>query len=147
VHHCGGLVASSNALALTGLPTSMLHKIRTICIAFFVSGASMAAFAEQMTVDDLQQICSGRDTASQNACRFYILGVVEGASVGTGRNVSGRTLCIAAEEIPSPALADAVKQKMRADLIAFPEDKSLAASGFVIAAAMKSYPCNNRIEK
>jgi hypothetical protein len=139
-------VASSNALVLTGLPTSMLHMIRTICIAFFVSGAPMA-FAEQMTVDDLQQVCSGRDIESQNACRFYILGVVEGASVGTGRNVSGRTLCIAAEEIPSPALADAVKQKMRDDLIAFPGDKSLAASGFVIAAAMKSYPCKNPIEK
>ena len=31
---------------------------------------------------------------------------------------------------------------MQADLAAFPQDKSLAAGGFVAAAAMKAFPCD-----
>lgn len=114
--------------------------IRTTCVAFFMACASLAALADQMTVADLQQICSGKDVESQNACRFYILGVVEGSSFGTEVKTVAGSLCIA-PDVPSTALAASVKKLMQADLMAYPEDKSLAAAGFVAAAAMKSYPC------
>ena len=116
--------------------------IRTICICIALSMicAPLTAIADQMTVADLQQICSGKDIESQSACRFFILGVVEGASLGTELKTVGGPLCIA-PGVSSSALVASVKKMMQAVLIAYPEDKSLPAAGFVAAAAMKSYPC------
>ena len=105
-----------------------------------MSSAPLAALADQMTVSDLQQLCSGKDVESQSACRFFILGVVEGTSLGTGVKTGAGPLCIA-PEVPSTALVASVKKMMQADLVAYPEDRSLAAAGFVIAAEMKSHPC------
>jgi hypothetical protein len=93
-----------------------------------------------MTVGDLQQICSGKDGEVQSACRYYILGVVDGASLATDLKPVGGPLCIA-PDVASVALVASVKKLMQADLVAYPEDKSLAASGFVAAAAMKAFPC------
>ena len=35
-----------------------------------------------MTAEDLQQLCTGEDHVSRNACRIYILGVTQGIVVG-----------------------------------------------------------------
>ena len=94
----------------------------------------------QMTVADLQTICAGHDAETGAACKFFILGVVEGASFGQGRQTAGGPLCIASA--PSSQLVTAVRLAMAADLKAFPQDSSLAAAGFVAAAAMKAFPCS-----
>ena len=93
-----------------------------------------------MTVADLQQICSGSDKAMQIACRSYILGVVDGADLATGLKTVGGPYCVA-PNVPSPSLVAAVKRMMQADLIAYPQDQSLTAAGFVAAAAMRAFPC------
>jgi hypothetical protein len=98
------------------------------------------AHAAQMTVGDLQTICAGSDNMSEASCRFFVLGVVEGSSFGEGRKTVGGPLCIA-EGVSSVRLRDAVVTAMAADVSAFPKDRSLAAAGFVAAAAMKAFPC------
>ena len=113
---------------------------RLLAIASLAFWLPLEALAEQMTVDDLQQICAGSQADTANACRFYILGVVEGSVFGNGAKAAAGPLCIA-PDVPGSALVVAVKQAMKADLLAFPQDKSLAAAGFVVAAAMKSFPC------
>jgi hypothetical protein len=93
-----------------------------------------------MTVGDLQQICSGNDVEARTACRFFILGVVEGADLATGLKTVGGPLCIA-DGVADAVLVDSVKRLMQADLAVYPQDKALAAAGFVAAAAMKAHPC------
>jgi Rap1a immunity proteins len=115
--------------------------MRTICFGLFIACVPLPALADQMTAADLQLICSGTTEDTQNACRFFILGVVEGATgFGTGTKLKTGPLCIA-PDIPDKALVVAVKKWMQVDLIAYPEDKSLSAAGFVVAAAMEAYPC------
>ena len=111
-----------------------------IAVALLASLLAPPALADQMTVAELQQICAGKTLDTQNACRFYVLGVVEGASFGEGSKTVAGPLCIASD-VQSTALVDAVKKLMQADLLAYPQDKSLAAAGFVAAAAMKAFPC------
>lgn len=66
---------------------------------------------------------------------------MEGATgFGEGTKTAKGPLCIA-PGIPDKALAVAVKNAMQVDLAAYPEDKSLSAAGFIVAAAMMAYPC------
>lgn len=114
--------------------------IRTAGIVLFLSCAPLTALAAQMTVGDLEQICNGGSKDAQSACRFYILGVTDGASFGTGLETAAGPLCIASET-SDKALVEAVKEAMRLDLAEYPEDRSLTAAGFVAAAAMRAFPC------
>ena len=114
---------------------------RIICLVLPLSCCSRMALADEMTVGDLQPICSGSGEANQNACRFYILGVVDGADLAAGRLKTVNGPYCMAEGVRDADLVDSVKKWMQADLKAYPADKSLAAGGFVAAAAMKSFPC------
>jgi hypothetical protein len=110
-----------------------------ICASLIAIPFPALADQARMTVADLQTICAGDDAETGAACKFFILGVVEGASFGEGRQTAGGPLCIAS--VPSSQLVTAVKIAMAADLKAFPQDRSLAAAGFVAAVAMKAFPC------
>ena len=96
-----------------------------------------------MSAGELQQICLGSDAESKSACRFYILGIVQGMSAGMniadGKTKGGRP-CVP-EDMPSSALEIAVKSKMGQVLMVFPDDRKLDASGFVAAATISTFPC------
>jgi hypothetical protein len=94
----------------------------------------------QMKLSDLMDICTGRDAGSQSACRFYILGVTEGASIGAGVAKDESHFCIP-EGVSSQNMVLIVKKAMSIDLAAFPKDKEMPAVSFVAAAMMKAYPC------
>ena len=96
-----------------------------------------------MTVEDLQQICIGSDAENKTACRIYILGITQGISLGMNiadRKIQGDRPCVP-ENISGTALALTVKMKMGQDLMVFPDDRKLDASGFVAAILIKTFPC------
>jgi len=113
---------------------------KAILATVFLLAVPTPVFADQMTVSDLQAICAGRDAEATAACKFYILGAVDGAVLGEGRKTAGGPLCIAPAS--SERLIPAVKAAMAADLKAFPRDRTLVAAGFVLAAAMRAFPCH-----
>jgi len=96
-----------------------------------------------MTAGDLQEICIGSSAESKAACRFYLLGISQGISLGMsmadGKTQGGR-LCIP-EDLSSSAIELAVKMKMGQDLMVFPDDRKLDASGLVGAMLVSSFPC------
>ncbi len=96
-----------------------------------------------MTAGDLQQICLRSDAESKSACRFYILGIAQGIDLGMniadGKTQSDR-LCVPAHTSGS-VLELAVKIKMGQDLMVFPDDRKLDASGFVGAMLVTTFPC------
>lgn len=96
------------------------------------------AIAGQLTVGDLQMICSGTDSDSKTACRFYILGVTEGIELAGGDTPNA--FCIA-PDTSSVALAEAVETALKDDLSIAPKDRSLAAAGFVSAIVFKKFAC------
>jgi len=106
---------------------------------------SASAFAADnaMTAGDLQQICLGSNAESKATCRFYILGITQGIDLGMniadGKTQGGRP-CVP-ENISGSALELAVKMKMGQDLMVFPDDRKLDASGFVGAIIINTFPC------
>src|SRR5712691_12240113 len=96
-----------------------------------------------MTAGDLQQICLGSNAESKAACRFYVLGITQGIDLGMniadGKTQGGRP-CVPAN-ISGSALELAVKMKMGQDLMVFPDDRKLDASGFIGAIIVKTFPC------
>ena len=96
-----------------------------------------------MTAGDLQQICTDSNAESKSACRFYILGVVQGVDMGMsiadGKTRGGRP-CVP-ENMSGSALELAVKMKLGELLMVFPDDRKLDAAGLIGGILVKSFPC------
>ena len=112
-------------------------------ICMLLMSASAFAADSAMTAGDLQQICLGSNAESKAACRFYIMGITQGIemglSVADGKTRGGRP-CVQ-ENISGTALELAVKMKMGEDLMVFPDDRKLDASGFVGGIIVETFPC------
>jgi hypothetical protein len=117
-----------------------MKKILALALCIF-SNISFAAHA--MTAGDLQDICSGQDKENKAACKFYIYGVSEGIDIGTliadGKTNAPRVCIPEGTSMSSKELA--VKIKLGQDLMVYPEDKKLDASGVLAAIFSKTYPC------
>lgn len=113
------------------------------CISMLFTSTSALAEDASMTVGELQQLCIGSSADSKAACRFYILGISQGITLGMsiadGKTQVGRP-CVP-ENISSAALELVVKMKIGEDLMVFPDDRKLDASGFISAIFFKSFPC------
>jgi len=85
----------------------------------------------------------------QDGVQLYILGVTEGASIGssTGRDKDGinRELkdkpMYVPEGLTSVAMEFVVRKSMGEDLALFPADNDLPAVSFVVAVLSKQFPC------
>jgi hypothetical protein len=107
--------------------------------AFLLSVAPpTAAYAEQMTVKDLQGLCSN----TGDACRFYVLGAMEGASLAAGVVNDKAHFCVP-EGVTQTEIVAVVKRLVAADLAQFPEDSRMPAISFIGAVLMKTYPCKS----
>ena len=112
-------------------------------ISMLMLSASAHSADNAMTAGDLQQICLGYDAESKAACRFYILGIEQGINLGMniadGKTQGGRP-CVPVNT-SSYALELAVKMKMGEDLMVYPDDRKVDASGFVGAIIVTTFPC------
>jgi hypothetical protein len=118
------------------------------CCFSLAAFLSIPAFAEQMTVGDLEELCTSTDEVSKTACRFYILGVTEGTSLATSavayksglfHELKDKPICIP-EDLSGAALELVVKMTIGEDLMLFPEDRKLTAVGFLSAVVRKQFP-------
>lgn len=119
---------------------AMLAGVTTLASLILTTAPVPAVAAAQMTVADLEQMCRSSDTVDDAACRYFILGVMEGITLSGSRQAIGHQLCVA----PGTSIGElkkAVSDAMTSDLALFPDHGSLAAAGFVVGAAMKAFPC------
>jgi hypothetical protein len=102
-----------------------------------------SAEEKAMTAGDLQEICIGASAESKAACRFYLLGITQGISLGMaiadGKTQGGRP-CVP-DNLSDSAIELAVKMKMGQDLMVYPDDHKLDASGLVGAILVSTFPC------
>lgn len=100
-----------------------------------------------MKAEDLQVICTSPSPESKAACRFYILGVTQGVAAGMliadGKTQAKTRPCVP-DNVSGAALELAVKMKLGADLMVYPQDKQLDASGLIAAILVNTYPCLTR---
>lgn len=91
-----------------------------------------------MKLSDLQSLCSA--TTPGEACRFYILGVMEGTSLASGVARDASHFCTLAG-VKQTEIAAIVKRLAAADVARFPEDATMPAVSFIGAALIRTYPC------
>jgi hypothetical protein len=135
-----------------GLRIDLPHRYVTelYALAFSIlcaSGANAFAQGNTATVGDLERLCTAPDNGSKNACRLYILGVSQGMQIGfaiaDGLAADGHRACIP-ENISSATLELTVKTKLGSDLMVYPDDRKLEASGFIGGILVHSFPCGKR---
>ncbi len=97
--------------------------------------------AAQITLTDLKDICVGTGEASTAACKFYIWGVMEGVGLEAGLANDKAHFCVP-EGVSSQRVISTVKEKITADLLAFPKDNDMPAVAFVSAVLQGAFPCS-----
>ena len=111
--------------------------------------ASSPALADEMTAGDLYSFCNANDELAKTACRFYILGAVQGISLGGGTVMDGRGrfvtrtkthFCIP-DDMPQAQMVAVFQKTMQPLSQAFPQDHKLPAISVLAAAMSRAYPC------
>ena len=118
------------------------------CIFMLGTFLCYPAAAAQMKVWDLYKLCTSSNEVDKIACRFYILGVFEGAQMVGGmvldkrgfQEAKDKRFCVP-EGLTSAAMELTVKMKMGEDLAVFPEDRDMPAVSFVTAVIDQQFPC------
>jgi hypothetical protein len=121
----------------------LTYSLVCVLVAFAVAH-SHPANAKEMTAGDLQQICGSKNPDVDAPCRFYIMGIVQGITIGLdmadGKVAVGRP-CIP-DDLQDTKLETLVKAKLGADLMVNPEDKDLPAASFVGAVIGTTFRCS-----
>jgi hypothetical protein len=123
------------------LIAAALTVATTLTVALAALAAQAAEEQPAMTAGDLEQLCTGSDHVSRNACRIYILGVTQGVAIGIriadGKSANRRP-CVPGA-ISAEALEEAVKKKLAALDTSAERDRD--AAGFIGAVLAAAYPC------
>jgi hypothetical protein len=128
------------------LVTKLKDMARIFILGTLLSGTAAAA---EMTLGDLYKLCTSSNESDKSACRFYILGVFQGASIGDGtvqdksgnfQEAKNKRFCVP-EGLTGEAMELAVKIKMGQDLAVYPKDRDMPAVSFVTGVIAVQFPC------
>jgi hypothetical protein len=123
--------------------------MRTRAIAFVLAAACGAARPSDLDAVHLYEACNSSQDIEQTACRFYILGVVQGAGLvdGSGVGTDGRLVAKQRERLcPPPGMlqsemVDVFRDVMRSLLRTRSDDAKAPAQSIVLAAMHSRFPC------
>lgn len=119
------------------------------CVLMLGTFLCYRADAAQMKLADLYKLCTSSTEGDKSACRFYILGVFEGAQMvgetlqdksGRAQEAKDKRFCVP-EGLSSSAMELTIKMRMGEDLAVYPEDRDMPAVSFVTAVIFKQFPC------
>ena len=118
------------------------------CITLLLLAATtrvcQAADVKEMTAGDLQKICSSQDPDVDAPCRFYIMGILQGVTIGIAMadgQVTGGRPCVP-DNVQDTTFERVVKAKLGADFMVYPQDKNMPASSFVGSVIANVFACN-----
>ncbi len=90
------------------------------------------------------------DQVASSACRFYILGIVQGVGLGDGAYLDAttrhlqerkRTIFCPPENTPQAQMVAVVRDTMKLDLGAHPDDRKLPAASTIVGVMVHKFPC------
>jgi hypothetical protein len=107
------------------------------------------AEAGELTAGVLYSFCTTNDKVTRTACRFYVLGVVQGIELGDGAvlgdggrfTVKKKTIFCAPENTQDSQFVDIFQQSMKKLMAIYPDDAKLSAVGVIGAAMKRAFPC------
>jgi Rap1a immunity proteins len=113
--------------------------------------ASGSASADAITAGELYSSCNAKDEKAQTACRFYILGAVQGITFGDGSVMSDKGAFVARDkthfcvpnDMPQSQMLDLFQKAVQQLERAYPEDLKLPATSVIGAAMYRTFPCPN----
>lgn len=117
-----------------------MKKLITALVVVIASVAGTNAIAGAMVGSDLYKFCMAADPKSLVACRFYILGAVEGISLAATVLKDNKHFCIPAN-VTQSEMVSIVRIEMEAAFREYPEDKNAPAIELVGDAMASRYPC------
>jgi hypothetical protein len=106
----------------------MTSKFCAAAVFALLAMAAPAHAAKIMTVGDLQEFCTASDDGDKSACRFFIFGVAQGLRLAAATLGDKTRYCIP-DDLSAGAMELAVKLAIGQDLMVFPKDRDLEASG------------------
>jgi hypothetical protein len=121
--------------------------------AVFLSGSGRPANADELLAGNLYSFCTSNDQMVSNACRFYVLGVVQGVGLGDGSTMDAsgkqmverkKTIFCIPEDMSQTQMVSLVRDLLALDLKVYPEDRKLAAVGMVAGIMHMKFPCAPR---
>jgi Rap1a immunity proteins len=111
---------------------------------------STPATSAELTAGDLYSFCISKDEMVQTACRFYVLGVVQGVELGDGGYMDHSThkfvertktiLCLP-DGVGQSQMVLMVTEAMAKTFATYPSDKELPANSTVAAVMNRRFPC------
>jgi hypothetical protein len=128
-----------------------MREVRKLLLIIGVGLASLGAAKadEEMTAGELFSFCTSADQVASAACRFYVLGVVQGIGIGDGTFMDAtrkmverkKTIFCLPENTPQTQMVTIVRDTMRQIFVAYPDDKKLPATSSILAAMNRKFPC------
>ena len=119
-------------------------------LVFAVLLVAGTAQADELTAGDLYSFCTSNERVLSNACRFYILGVVQGVGLGDGTTMDAsgkqmverkKTIFCIPDDFSQSQMVGLVRDQLGLDFRAYPEDKNLAGVGMVAGVMRTKFPC------
>jgi hypothetical protein len=112
----------------------------TLIFAAVTAVSVVQAAPVEMTAADLYSFCNSHDHSMEQACRFYILGVVQGIGIGAGVANDKSHFCVP-DDIPGSQLVETFKKTAEVLKKNFPTDMNSPAASIVGAAMVQKFPC------
>jgi hypothetical protein len=128
----------------------LISKAASILILLCGAVSSPARADGEMTAGDLASLCSATDQVASTACRFYILGIVQGVGLSDGAYLDAttrhlqerkRTIFCPPENTPQTQMVAVVKDTIKLDLGAYPDDRKLPAASTIVGVMVHKFPC------
>jgi hypothetical protein len=126
-----------------------LNRMRLL-LTFFLILIVRTARADELSAEDLYSFCTNKDQMVSNACRFYVLGVVQGVGIGDGSTMDAsgnqmvgrkKTIFCIPDNMPQSQMVSLVRDMLGLDFKKYPEDKKLEAAGMVTGIMHTKFPC------
>lgn len=113
-----------------------------VALMMAASGPALSDDAPALTAGDLQELCAGTDVQTK-ACRYYILGLAEGFTMGLSvadKKMDDSRACLPPGTSQDEMMSE-VKKTLGELLTAYPDDKMHPAAGLVGAVLANHWPC------
>ncbi len=112
----------------------------TLIFSAVTTVSLVQAAPAEMTAADLYSFCNSHDPSVEPACRFYILGVVQGIGIGSGAANDKSHFCVP-DDVPASQLVGIFKKTAEVLQKNFPADMNSPAASIVGAAMAQKFPC------
>ena len=127
------------------------RELKTLSALFLISFfVSTPLRADEMTAGELLSLCTSTDQVASTACRFYVLGVVQGIGIGDSAYMDAtpklvekkKTIFCLPDNTPQAQMVTIVRDTMKRVFAAYPNDKNLPATSSILAAMFQKFPCS-----